>query len=210
MRWFLRGIRVNETVTLYWLGKLQPEAHEMNDFVNVEALSSVVDWVNSIVVDKASCAVLDLTSIAINDDLGSSLAEPMRLSPTICVVDEPPLPLVVELVRRGAFDVITRNEAADRLPHVLPRAAETARRAAAGRRARAKVRKRLDSLTLREREVMSCIVSGETTKEVARRFGVSTQAIDAHRKRILRKFGVENVVKLTRALYEAGINGDAP
>jgi FixJ family two-component response regulator len=55
-----------------------------------------------------------------------------------------------------------------------------------------------NSLTPREREVLDHVVAGLTTKSIAADLGVSNQAIDAHRQRLFRKAGVDNVAALVR------------
>jgi len=47
-------------------------------------------------------------------------------------------------------------------------------------------------LTLREREVLSLLAQGATSKDVARRLSMSAKTVENHRARILTKLGVAN------------------
>jgi DNA-binding NarL/FixJ family response regulator len=47
-------------------------------------------------------------------------------------------------------------------------------------------------LTLREREILSLIAQGATSKDVARRLSMSAKTVENHRARILTKLGVAN------------------
>ena len=54
------------------------------------------------------------------------------------------------------------------------------------------------SLSPREREVMHLVAEGMTTKEVARRLGISVKTAENHRGRILAKLGLRNSAELVR------------
>jgi two-component system response regulator NreC len=54
------------------------------------------------------------------------------------------------------------------------------------------------SLSSREREVMHLVAEGMTTKEVARRLGISVKTAENHRGRILAKLGLRNSAELVR------------
>lgn len=51
---------------------------------------------------------------------------------------------------------------------------------------------RMDALTPREREILSCIVSGETAEEMADRFVISLGTVRTHIRSVLAKLGVSS------------------
>jgi FixJ family two-component response regulator len=57
---------------------------------------------------------------------------------------------------------------------------------------------RFARLTPRERQVVTMIVAGRTTKEIARDLRVSPRTIDAHRSHIMSKMGTRRVTELVR------------
>lgn len=58
-------------------------------------------------------------------------------------------------------------------------------------------------ITKREEIVLSLIVSGLTTKEIAEQLNISIKTIEAHRANLFARFGVKNVVELVKkAIYE--------
>lgn len=57
-------------------------------------------------------------------------------------------------------------------------------------------------LTPRERIVMAHIVSGASSKEVARALNISPRTVEFHRANILRKLGARNTVELVRRLID--------
>jgi two-component system, LuxR family, response regulator FixJ len=59
----------------------------------------------------------------------------------------------------------------------------------------------LAALTDRESEIANLIaVDGLTSKEAARSLGLSYRTVEAHRSRIFRKLGLQNVVQLARVM----------
>lgn len=59
-------------------------------------------------------------------------------------------------------------------------------------------------LTRREREVMSLLGEGKTSKEIARVLDLSFRTVEVHRGRLMRKFGVNNTAGLFQALGGLG------
>lgn len=53
-------------------------------------------------------------------------------------------------------------------------------------------------LTKREKEILSLIVQYKNNKAIAQELYISDQTVSAHRKRIMKKFGINNTVKLIK------------
>lgn len=63
----------------------------------------------------------------------------------------------------------------------------------------------LDRLTLREREVLHRIASGDTNKEIAALFGISPRTVETHRESLMHKLDIHTVAGLTRLAIEEGL-----
>jgi FixJ family two-component response regulator len=61
----------------------------------------------------------------------------------------------------------------------------------------------LQSLTPREREIADLLLEGKSSKEIARILAISNRTVDAHRARILAKFGARSALELVRMLRAA-------
>jgi DNA-binding CsgD family transcriptional regulator len=55
-----------------------------------------------------------------------------------------------------------------------------------------------ERLTPREREVLTQIMAGNSSKEAALRLGISPRTVEVHRAQIVKKFGAKNTVDLVR------------
>jgi PAS domain S-box-containing protein len=62
-----------------------------------------------------------------------------------------------------------------------------------------------ERLSRRERQVLDLVVSGLSSKEAARRLGLSPASVDTYRSRIMQKLGIENLPGLVRFAIRHGI-----
>jgi DNA-binding NarL/FixJ family response regulator len=54
-------------------------------------------------------------------------------------------------------------------------------------------------LTTREREVLTLIASGKTTRDIAQDLGIAFKTVAVHRSRLMIKLGASNMADMTRA-----------
>jgi len=57
----------------------------------------------------------------------------------------------------------------------------------------------------REREVLQLIAEGHSTPDIAERLCISANTVDTHRRNIMRKLDLHNVVELTRYAIREGL-----
>ena len=61
------------------------------------------------------------------------------------------------------------------------------------------------ALSARERQILQRIADGETTKQIALAFKVSSKTIETHRRRIMQKLGKHSVAELTKYAVREGL-----
>ena len=71
--------------------------------------------------------------------------------------------------------------------------------------ARLKYKLILVYLSKREKEILSLLTQGLSTKEIAEKLSVSFYTVETHRRNILRKSGMKNINQLVRFATECGI-----
>jgi two-component system, NarL family, response regulator NreC len=49
-----------------------------------------------------------------------------------------------------------------------------------------------EALSAREREIMQCVIQGQTSRQIANELGITKSSVDTYRARIFRKLGVDN------------------
>ena len=65
------------------------------------------------------------------------------------------------------------------------------------------VRRRIATLTPRERELLDAIVQGSPNKKTAQRLGLSRRTVDHHRENLMKKMCVANAADLVRTAIQA-------
>jgi DNA-binding NarL/FixJ family response regulator len=124
---------------------------------------------------------------------------------------------VEQLTQAGAVGYLVKQTAADELlkaireaqkgnpffsPSVAKRLRERCRQAfVSGQPAR----KRADSLTTREAEVLQLIAEGRANKQIASDLGISIKTVEKHRQQVMNKLGIHDVAGLTRHAIAKGI-----
>ena len=71
----------------------------------------------------------------------------------------------------------------------------------------AELQKRFDSLTPREREVFTLVVTGRPNKQIAAQAKLSEMTVKVHRSQIMHKMQAKSLVDLVRMADSLGISG---
>jgi FixJ family two-component response regulator len=111
-------------------------------------------------------------------------------------------------MRRGACDFLEKPFDPAHLIECVTKALEQdAARCLRIARAR-DTEQRMAKLTPREREVLSLLAEGITTKEIAKALGINGKTVFVHRARVLEKMGVDDLVSLTLMVADHKENSD--
>jgi FixJ family two-component response regulator len=106
------------------------------------------------------------------------------------------VPTAVEAIRSGAVDFLEKPFNREALLKSVARALDLDAQMQLNERQTVENRKRLDSLTRRERDVYELLLDGKSNKEIGAALGVGLPTVTKHRARVLKKLGVKNVFEL--------------
>lgn len=123
--------------------------------------------------------------------------------PLLFITGHGDVPMAVQAILDGAADFLQKPF---RDQDLIDRVHEVLQQASSDRRERDRlrdVRRRLDALTPREREVLDCVVAGHANKVIAMDLGVSQRTIELHRARVMRKMAVRSLAELVRLVARA-------
>ena len=148
--------------------------------------------------DVPACLVLDVHLPDIN---GLDLLRQAAQGPhpqIVFITGHGDIPTSVRAMKAGAVDFLTKPLKEADLIRAIQAAIAQDRIARQQRAELAELRRRLTSLTPREREVLPLIVSGLLNKQAAAELGISEITIQIHRGRIMTKMGAGSFAELVR------------
>ena len=123
-------------------------------------------------------------------------------TPVFMVTDSGEVEGVVEAMKAGAADVISKPLNTEHLARIvrdaLPQRGPTRPTRPARRRTRPIALTGFAQLTPRERQVLQLITDGQSNKEAGRSLGISPRTIEVHRARVMGKLGARNTAELMR------------
>jgi FixJ family two-component response regulator len=146
-----------------------------------------------------SCLILDISLPGISGlELQKRMAQDRIDLPIIFLTGSYDVPITVQAMKAGAQEFLTKPFDDEVLLNAIGQAIERSR-AALGREAEVReLRSRHSSLTLRERQVFSLVVSGMLNKQVGGELGISEITVKAHRGKVMQKMKADSLPDLVR------------
>ena len=149
--------------------------------------------------DRVACLVADIRMPGMSGlDLQRELKERDIGLPIIFITGHGDVPMAVNAMKSGAMDFLQKPFRDQDLLDRINKALKLARDHQATQMEEDEIRRRLDSLTPRESEVMSMVVKGCANKVIAMDLGVSQRTVELHRARVMHKMGVRSLAELVR------------
>jgi FixJ family two-component response regulator len=178
--------------------------------LKAKAFKSAQEFLRHKRPDAPACLVLDVRLPGSSGmDLQQELAQSDEPLPIIFITGHGDIPMSVRAIKAGAVEFLTKPFRDQDLLDAIQQALKGDRAAREQRAHATELRRRYESLTPREREVMQLVISGMLNKQIASELGTSEITIKMHRGQVMHKMKAESVVNLLRmaeaiAILDAG------
>jgi len=145
------------------------------------------------------CLVLDVRMPGLSGlDLQEKLARANPTLPIIFITGHGTVPMSVKAMKAGAIDFLEKPFEDQALLDLITHALAGNRQTRQAHAEQSKILERFASLTPREREILSLVVTGKLNKQVAMQLDISEQTVKVHRARVMEKMRVESLADLIR------------
>jgi FixJ family two-component response regulator len=177
--------------------------------LQVELFESPREYLQAKRKDNPSCIILDVRLPGSSGlDFQRELATMGIRVPVIFLTGYADVPMSVQAMKAGAVEFLTKPYRDQALLDAVLKAIENDRERRADESDLADMRRRLETLTARERQVMALTVAGQQNKQIAGAIGIRDVTVRVHRREIMRKMhakSLADLVKIGEALRNRGI-----
>ena len=167
--------------------------------LRVETFASAQDFMLAKRPDAPACLILDVRMPGLNGlDLQRKLSDANIYIPIIFITGHGDIPMSVRAMKEGALEFLTKPVRGQDLLDAVQKAVAHDRALRSERAELAEIRKRFDSLTPRETEVLNLVVAGLLNKQIAYELGTSELTIKTHRAHVMEKTQADSLAHLVR------------
>ena len=153
-----------------------------------------------------SCLILDVSLPDLNGlELQKRVAPDRSDMPIIFISGYGDVPMTVRAMKAGAVEFLTKPFRDDVLLDAVRSAIDRSLTALRRELETQELRSRFASLTPREHEVMSGVVSGLLNKQIGGALGISEITVKAHRGQVMRKMKADSLPDLVRMDARLGL-----
>lgn len=163
------------------------------------AFSSTREFLASEQFESANCLILDVRLPGTGGlDLQAELLRAQVRTPIIFITAHGDIPMSVRAIKAGAVEFLTKPFREQDLLDAVRAALKRDRMQRIQDQDMHDLQVRFETLTERERKVMTFVIAGFLNKQTAAQMGVSEVTVKVHRHRLMNKLGAKSLPDLVR------------
>jgi FixJ family two-component response regulator len=175
--------------------------------LDAQAFGSPQEFLDSTRSDAPGCIVLDVRLPGSSGlEFQRVLTDSMVQLPVIFISAHGDIPMSVRAMKSGAIEFLTKPLHEQQLLDAIQAGIERDRNRRREANVVAELQRRFGSLTPREREVLTLVVTGSPNKQIAARAQLSEMTVKVHRSQIMRKMQAKSLVDLVRMADKLGVS----
>ena len=175
--------------------------------IEVELFGSPQEFLQSERPDRPGCIVLDVRFPGRSGlDMQREISAANTPLPIIFITGYGDIPMSVRAMKAGAVEFLTKPFRDQDLLDAVGVALEKDRVRRANEVRLSELRTRFQTLTARERQVLSLVIAGRLNKQIAGELGVSEMTVKMHRRQVMRKMQAAGVAQLVRLADQIGVS----
>lgn len=176
----------------------ETEGFRVKSFANAE------EFLGGVEEETPNCVLLDVHMPGRSGiDILKSLNGENFPAPIFIISGQGDIPMAVEAIKSGAYDFIEKPFDVE---SIISRVRDAVSRNAQASGVNTLTFPGAETLTPRERQVLTEITAGSSNKEAGRNLKISPRTVEVHRARIMEKLGARNAADLVRIV----LTGEPP
>lgn len=174
--------------------------------LQVQTFASAMEFLSADRPDAPGCLVLDIRLPGVSGlDLQRQLIEAKVRIPIIFLTGHGDIQISVRAMKAGAVEFLTKPFRDQELLDAVQQAVERNRAERQEQAELADLRRRYDSLTSREQQVLALVVCGLINKQIGAELHISEPTVKLHRGRMMHKMRAASLADLIRLSERLGI-----
>ena len=197
-------------MTIHWFA-IPSQTYLASAGFAAQTFGSATEFIQAKRPDVSACLILDVELPDLSGlDLQTDLAKSGIELPIIFLTGHGDIPKSVRAMKAGAVEFLTKPFRTEELLEAVGQALGRDSEVRKQRSDTSELRKRLGTLTPRERQVLALVVAGFLNKQIAGELGITELTIKAHRGRVMRKMNATSLADLVRMAEKLKISSPRP
>jgi two-component system response regulator FixJ len=176
-----------------------------SDGLNPSGFSLATDFLDALSPDARGCVISDVRMPGMDGvELIRALKARQCLLPVIVITGHADVTVAVQAMKSGAADFIQKPFESELILRLVRACLEDNDEAVDAGAKRGRVLRRIESLTMRERQVLDLIMQGASNKVIAANLTISPRTVEIYRANVMSKMRADSLSDLIRMTLSSG------